>query len=1154
MAGTTEYISAVQNIQLAIAHLLSITDVHQVVKLLDQALEKSHKTAVKTTANVATYVYAVDAYVLQAAQRGGPRVDRQAYRKSIVELGTAVTKNSFARDVGDGSGLAPYSEARRDVCVQEARRLTEVLSGDDIFRRIRQSFPSLNPSKLGEPEYNLRVAAAMVAQFGGIAMVEGVLACLQQYGLDRWTLLALHLEWVLAKDHGLEALVSAGVGSDGDGEEDRIIAYLSQHELEAKLQERPLELARRLVLLAFTAMSGKRHVLLVVACRMIDGAMRKEIADRPENKKVVAKAFPGLSSKRLKAFKLVLKVLHKVAPVPLTDVRVDFHALMAPVIARARGQASTAQLEADVQATCLAELARVLTFENIADFEKLFTELQVPKCAPCAPSAMLCAFVDRQLTGVLASLACAGDSDSDSGGASSISESESKSSEVAATAMFQNTLGLLEKLDNDDVVAVALKFHGSGPTPTPMVHGVESKAPSETAAAPCHESGAKQLPAGMKLKLLEASLATLKKRDNTDACVATLEALFAVQNAIAYVYNFDGEDGPFDASVVAMLKDSSHSGKEDRQKLSKAAVQWALCLGTDAVDVLKLARKLRLIPGCLEEDGDANTGVTGTDAAAAEAAAMEDWLLGESTALFKSLSEMLVRAGAPVLREVFSFCCRSHRAAGQDDGQWPLCQKETRAIVAIFEGFPGRSIQNLILHPSQSEPGVWKPRQLLLMMGNVYAALTTARNGGDADDENNRMAACTTAVNGRFWTEVVYEFLHTSSSGPVDGTAVPAGLGGSACELWAKALASQVFLDLLRRGTDGSVEANTLANGVEDDLVFNEFVGLAGDEWPEEPLTVNFESFKEVSVKALLYVQLCQSLSSAAKGTKSAQGPPASKPNIRARLQNLSFMLCRWELRASANFTQVLQGVLQQVLTGPHLASHGRPLGRALLSQFCAVLSFQSTICGNTRGTNILGGSTAADTTAVLDFANLFEGHQNNPQASPQLPSGCRIFPSPFSKCWAFLFRLLASKGGTNGRREVVHLMQSHAFGVLSAAHEATLVKTFDSKGLHILARKMQMLSPYAPSVNAALAAIFLGHGSETAFETVYSQQMDDEFAVLVLARCNIVRFWKAHGVKSSSPRCSPQLVALFLQTALTGFEVEAPSNKAEVPGHLRKA
>jgi hypothetical protein len=81
----------VQNIQIAIAYLLSIADIEQVVKLLDQALEKSHKTAVKTSANVATYIYAVDAYVLQESKLGSA-LDTTTYCRSIADLGSVVKK------------------------------------------------------------------------------------------------------------------------------------------------------------------------------------------------------------------------------------------------------------------------------------------------------------------------------------------------------------------------------------------------------------------------------------------------------------------------------------------------------------------------------------------------------------------------------------------------------------------------------------------------------------------------------------------------------------------------------------------------------------------------------------------------------------------------------------------------------------------------------------------------------------------------------------------------------------------------------------------------------------------------------------------------------------------------------------------------------
>jgi hypothetical protein len=66
---------------------------------------------------------------------------------------------------------------------------------------------------------------------------------------------------------------------------------------------------------------------------------------------VVATSFPGLSSKRLKAFKVALKALHKMSVPMLSndECRVDFHALMAPIIAPVMDPMSTVEVGSDVK-------------------------------------------------------------------------------------------------------------------------------------------------------------------------------------------------------------------------------------------------------------------------------------------------------------------------------------------------------------------------------------------------------------------------------------------------------------------------------------------------------------------------------------------------------------------------------------------------------------------------------------------------------------------------------------------------------------------------------------------------------------------------------------------------------------------------------------
>ncbi len=110
----------------------------------------------------------------------------------------------------------------------------------------------------------------------------------KQYGVERWLLLALHLDWVFTAEHRSEILalsVGRGGGSSSSNPEDILIAYVVEHKLEEHLQERPLQFGKRLANLLFLGVNGKHHVLLVAVCRMFDGAMRREIAERPENKK-----------------------------------------------------------------------------------------------------------------------------------------------------------------------------------------------------------------------------------------------------------------------------------------------------------------------------------------------------------------------------------------------------------------------------------------------------------------------------------------------------------------------------------------------------------------------------------------------------------------------------------------------------------------------------------------------------------------------------------------------------------------------------------------------------------------------------------------------------------------------------------------------------
>ena len=110
--SVVELVSEVQNVQIAIAYLLSIADIEQVVKLLDQALEKSHKTAVKTTANLTTFIYAIEAYALQESKLGSV-LDTKTYCRSIADLGAAVKK----RHVGSADvSRSVLSQAITIVC------------------------------------------------------------------------------------------------------------------------------------------------------------------------------------------------------------------------------------------------------------------------------------------------------------------------------------------------------------------------------------------------------------------------------------------------------------------------------------------------------------------------------------------------------------------------------------------------------------------------------------------------------------------------------------------------------------------------------------------------------------------------------------------------------------------------------------------------------------------------------------------------------------------------------------------------------------------------------------------------------------------------------------------------------------------------------
>ncbi len=756
----------------------------------------------------------------------------------------------------------------------------------------------------------------------------------------------------------------------------------------------------------------------------------------------------------------------------------------------------------------------MLTFDNIMTFEQLLNELQGTHCSPYDPHKMFAEFIDRKLAFVVASS----------------SVSKDKEEKELRLPIFKDTLALLHKLCSNDLVSIALKFYGSqSNVDSTLVTG--NKGGAEVSP---------QLSSAMKLELLEASLASLKQqREHTASQVATLEALFAVQNAIAYVHSAEGgeDGGSFDASVVAMLKDSSSCGDDDRSLLATSAVQWALCLGTNASDVLRLAKKLRLVPGRTDTSGVRN-GTAGGSALWEEQGAMdEQWLFSQSSALFHSLGQLLLQKEPSLLRREFVFCCET-TTPHTSDGQWSLCQKAQHGLVQTFQESRSRSVDNLILKHGEPSSAVWDLRHVLLMMGNVYMAIASSRCASDDDGATGARIGVSEELKRRFWAEAVQAFLHLPHPPQLGNT----GNGLARKPLWGKAVAAQMFLELLRTCPQGVCLLEQQQQHVEEAMVFNEFLALVGDEWPEEQLSVDVGAFQDISTKTLLFVQLCQSASGAAKQAAPLRSPASKRHLLWARLEALSAMLCRWEQGASTALVTALEGAYEAWTECNRCWGMTiRPKGRALLSQVCAVLSLQSIIGGvgpgPSQGRTLLNQPISRDD-HILDFSEMLEGwKKKNPSTSSQLlPSSCQMFPSPFSKCWANLYRLLASKGGVQGRHALTHLVQGHAFGALSAAHEATLVKAFDSKGFNILARKMQLLSPSAKSVRAALDIVFSGVGDERG-ENTYLNQIDAEFTMLALSRCNVVGFWSSCE-RMKLRKSNPRLVSAFLENMLGGLEM----------------
>ena len=150
-----------------------------------------------------------------------------------------------------------------------------------MYWHVCSRFGILFPFKISFPEYSFQnlVSGIFISKMGFCFRLTN------QYGVERWMVLALHLEWVLTGEHKSEVLASVRGGGSSSNPEDILIAYVVEHKIEEHLLERPLQFGKRLANLLFTGVNGKHHVLLVAVCRMFDGAMRREIAERPENKK-----------------------------------------------------------------------------------------------------------------------------------------------------------------------------------------------------------------------------------------------------------------------------------------------------------------------------------------------------------------------------------------------------------------------------------------------------------------------------------------------------------------------------------------------------------------------------------------------------------------------------------------------------------------------------------------------------------------------------------------------------------------------------------------------------------------------------------------------------------------------------------------------------